>query len=79
MINQTLISARIDNYVLFLADLEKQASGRSRNGILNDGARMLLRLLEAKREYRAHDNPKIRRRIVRGFLRLYFPEAADWI
>lgn len=79
MINQTLISARIDNYVLFLAALEKQASGRSRNGILNDGARMLLRLLDAKREYRVHEDPLVRRKIVRGFLRIYFPEAADWI
>lgn len=53
------------------------ATGRKRNRILNEGAMMYISTLEIRRLYLLHQDPDIRRKILRGFLRTYFPEAAD--
>lgn len=77
MVNQTAISARIDNYTLWILKQETMATGRTRNRMINEGAAMYVRTLDARREYKLHQDPAIRRKILRGFLRTYFPEAAD--
>lgn len=77
MVRQTAISARIDNTTLWILDQEAMASGRTRNRMLNEGAVMYVRTLDARREYKMHQDAVVRRKILRGFLKAYFPEAAD--
>lgn len=75
MINQTAISARIHNITMWAMEQEKMAHGTSRSKILNEGSRLWINLADARREYRAHQDPEIRRKILNGFLKLWFPEA----
>lgn len=77
MVNQTAISARIDNNTLWILEQEAMVSGRTRNRMINEGAAMYVRTLDARREYKMHQDANVRRKILRGFLRTYFPEAAD--
>lgn len=77
MVKQTAISARIDNIVLCILDQETKVSGRTRNRILNEGAAMYVRTLDARREYKMYQNSAVRRKILREFLKTFFPEAAD--
>lgn len=77
MVNQTAISARIDNNTLWILKQETMTSGRTRNRMINEGAAMYVQLLDARREYKMHQDAAVRRKILRGFLRIYFPEAAD--
>lgn len=77
MVNQTAISARIDNYTLWILKQETMVSGRTRNRMINEGAAMYVRTLDARREYKFHQDAAVRRKILRGFLRAYFPEAVD--
>lgn len=53
-------------------------STTNRNRILNDGARLYLDLQDAKQAYAAHKDPEIRAKILNGFLKIWFPSAADW-
>lgn len=78
MINQKPISARIHHQTIWEMDLEKQASGMSRNHILNEGARLYLYLLDTRRRYKSIPFPDDRKKILNGFLKLWFPEAAEW-
>lgn len=78
MINQKPISARIHHQTIWEMDLEKQATGMSRNHILNEGARLYLFLLDTRRRYRATPFPDDRKKILNGFLKLWFPEAVTW-
>lgn len=75
MVNQTAISARIDNNTLWILEQETMATGRTRNRMINEGAAMYVRTLNARREYDAHRNAAVRRKILLGFLKTYFPEA----
>lgn len=75
--NQTAISARIDNHILWILEQETMVSGRTRNRMINEGAAMYVRTLDMRREYQIHQNPDIRRKILKKFLLVYFPEAAD--
>lgn len=77
MVNQTAISARIDNNTLWILEQETMATGRTRNRMINEGAAMYVRTLDARREYKMHQDANVRRKILRVFLRTYFPEAAD--
>lgn len=60
---------------MWALEQEKMAHGTPRNKILNEGARLWLSLIDARREYRAFQDPEVRRKILAGFLRLWFPEA----
>lgn len=77
MVNQTAISARIDNHTLWMIDQEIMVTGCKRNRLLNEGARMYIRTLDMRREYQVHRDPDIRRKILKKFLLVYFPEAAN--
>lgn len=76
MINQTAISARINNYTLWQINQEVMTGRVNRNRILNDGARLWLQLRDARDSYRAHEDPTVRQKILNGFLKQWFPEAA---
>lgn len=78
MVTQKAISARIDNITLRLIDQEVMNGSTSRNRVLNDGASLWLCLTAARRAYRQHRNPETKKKIVKGFLKSWFPEAADW-
>lgn len=75
--NQKAISARIDNTTLWILEQETMATGRTRNRMINEGAKMYVKTLDARREYKMHQDAVVRRKILRGFLKTYFPEAAD--
>lgn len=77
MVNQKAISARIDNTTLWILEQETMASGRTRNRMLNEGAKMYVKTLDARRAYKIHQDAVVRRKILKGFLKTYFPEAAD--
>lgn len=76
--NQKAISARIDNDVSWLIDQEVMTGSTNRNRILNEGARLWLSLADYRRSYRMHQDPETKKKIVTGFLKSWFPEAADW-
>ena len=78
MVRQTAISARIDNNTLWMIEQETMAGGPKRNRILNEGARMYLSITDARRAYRMHQDPAVRRKILNGMLKRWFPEAANW-
>lgn len=78
MVNQKAISARIDNEVLWLIDQEVMTGSTNRNRILNEGSRLWLSLADHRRSYRMHQDPETKKKIVNGFLKSWFPEAADW-
>lgn len=60
---------------MWALDQETMVSGTPRNKILNEGARLWLNLADARRRYRAHQDPEVRRKILVGFLKLWFPEC----
>lgn len=76
MVKQTAISARIDNNTLWMIEQERMAGGPKRNRILNEGARMYLSITDARRAYRMHWDPAVKRKILNGILKQWFPEAA---
>lgn len=78
MVNQKAISARINNYTLWQIEQEVMTGSTNRNKILNEGARMFLSLQDARRAYRAHGDEDVRKKILNGFLKSWFPEAAEW-
>ena len=78
MINQKPISARISHQTLWEMDMVKQENGISRNHILNEGARLYLYLMNRRKIYKATPSPDYRWKILNGFLKLWFPEAAEW-
>lgn len=76
MINQTAISARIDNVTLWKIEQETMVSGFKRNRIINDGARLYLDLLDTRREFLMHTDPEVKKKILSGFLRKWMPESS---
>lgn len=74
-VTQTAISARIQNEVLWSINQEAQLGMYTRNRILNQGASLFLDLIDTRREYRAHPQQDVRRKIVKGFLLRWFPEC----
>ena len=74
-VTQTPISARIRHEILWRIDQETQLGVYTKNGILNQGASLFLDLIDARREYRAHPQLDVKRKIVRGFLLRWFPEC----
>lgn len=78
MINQTAISARINNYTLWNINQRVMTGKWSRNRILNDGARLWLQLRDARDAYLENQDPITRQKILNGFLKSWFPEAATW-
>lgn len=78
MINQKPISARIHKQTLWNIEQEVMVSGTTRNRILNDGARLYLSLQDARRAYRMHPDPSTKAKILKGFLKSWWPEAATW-
>ena len=73
-VTQTPISARIQHEILWRIDQETQLGVYTRNRILNQGASLFLDLIDTRREYRAHTQQDVRRKIVNGFLLRWFPE-----
>lgn len=78
MVNQKAISARINNYTLLQIEQEVMTGSTNRNKILNEGARMYLSLQDARRAYRMHMGEDVKKKILNGFLKSWFPEAAEW-
>lgn len=78
MVNQKAISARIDNCILWQIDQEVMTVSTNRNKILNQGAKLWISLADARRSYRMHQDAETKKKIVNGFLKSWFPEAADW-
>lgn len=78
MINQKPISARIHVQTLWRIEQECMVSVTTRNRILNDGARLYCDLKDARSSFRAHQDPGTRKKILNGFLKQWFPEAAEW-
>lgn len=78
MVNQKAISARIDNYILWQIEQETMTGSMNRNKILNQGAKLWISLADARRAYRMHQDAETKKKIVNGFLKSWFPEAADW-
>lgn len=78
MIKQKAISARI--HVQTLWDIDQLCMGRmlTRNRLLNDGARLYISLARARDACHSHADPETRKKILSGFLKQWFPEAATW-
>lgn len=76
--NQKPISARIFHTTLWEMEQEKMVSGRTRNSILNEGARLYLFLLDLRRSYSAIDDPEARKKMIRGFFKIWLPEVQDF-
>lgn len=74
-VTQTAISARIQHEILWRIDQETQLGYYTRNRILNRGASLFLDLLNTRREYQAHPQQDVRRKIIKGFLLRWFPEC----
>lgn len=77
MVRQQAISARIYHETLWAIEMEVMRGETTRNKILNDGARLWLDLAASRRETRRNEDPKMREKILKGFLRKWFPEAID--
>lgn len=76
--NQRAISARIHEQTLWEIDLEVQANpDMKRNTILNAGAKLWCYLQDTRRRVTLTDDPEVRRAIVAGFAKLYFPELLN--
>lgn len=75
MTNQVPISVRMDSTVKWRVDQEVMLGDNNRNRIINHGADMYVDLLDARRQYRAHPNQDVRKKILKGFLLRWFPEA----
>lgn len=75
MMNQVPISVRMDSTVKWRVDQEVMLGDYNRNRIINRGADMYVDLLDARRQYRAHPNQDVRKKILKGFLLRWFPEA----
>lgn len=75
MTNQVPISVRMDSIVKWRVDQEVMLGDFNRNRIINHGADMYVDLLDARRQYRAHPNQDVRKKILKGFLLRWFPEA----
>lgn len=78
MINQKAISARIHVQTLWHIDQFCMNHFTNRNRMLNDGARMLLASYQARDAYKKHSDEETRKKILNGFLKQWFPEAATW-
>lgn len=78
MANQKLISARINIEVLERLATETRVSGKSRNGILNAGAVLWVKLRESYLSYRMYRyNQEARRQIIRELIKDLFPLTPD--
>lgn len=76
--NQRAISARIHEQTLWEIDLETQVDpAMKRNTILNEGARLYCYLQDVRRRVRLTQDPEVRRAIVAGFAKLFFPELLE--
>ena len=73
--NQKPISMRINHGVNWSVDQEVMCSGLSKNRILNLGAQLYVDLQDRRREFKIHQDPVVRSKILRGFLAVWFPEA----
>lgn len=77
MITQKPISARIQHETLWHMNQYRMASGTSINSMLNDGARMYLDNIDCRRLFCNYISYSLRRKIVRGYLKKWFPEALE--
>ncbi len=75
--NQTPISARIDNGILWDIEQETMLGHYKRNRILNEGARLWLDVIDRRRRMRANPVPEKRMALLVGFVKLFMPEAED--
>ena len=76
--NQRAISARIHEQTLREIDMETQVNqGMKRNTILNEGAKIYCHLQDTRRRVRLVQDPEVKRAIVAGFAKLFFPELLD--
>lgn len=76
--NQRAISARIHEQTLWEIDMETQANpGMKRNAILNEVAKIYCYLQDTRRRVRLVEDPEVKRAIVAGFAKLFFPELLD--
>lgn len=73
--NQVPISVRMDSAVKWRVDQEVMLGEYNRNRIINRGADMYVDLLDVRRQYLAHPNQDVRKKILKGFLLRWFPEA----
>lgn len=76
MVNQKAISARINVNTLWEIEQETMTGSTNRNELLNNGAKLYLDLLDAKRTYRCIPDIEVRSKILKGFLKKWWPEAA---
>lgn len=76
MVNQKAISARINVNTLWEIEQETMTGSTNRNELLNNGAKLYLALLDAKRAYHCHQDSEVRSKILNGFLKKWWPEAA---
>lgn len=79
MIKQKAISARIDNETLWEIEQECMTGRTNRNRILNEGARMWLDLTLRRRLFLSQPDKDNRRKIIVGFLRHWFYDAAEFV
>lgn len=75
MVNQKLISARIDHTVLWQIEQEAMLGHYTRNRILNEGARLFLDVLETRRNLACYDEPELQQKILKGFLKRWHLEV----
>lgn len=76
--NQRAISARIHEQTLWEIDMETQVNpGMKRNTILNEGARLYCYLQDTRRRVRLVEDPEVKRAIIAGFAKLFFPELLE--
>ena len=74
-VTQKAISARIKHEVLWAMDQEAMVGVYSRNEILNLGGQLFVDLLDVRRQLRVVQDNTVKRKMIHGFMKKYWPEA----
>lgn len=74
-VTQKAISARIKHEVLWAMDQEAMLGIFNRNEILNLGGQLFVDLLDVRRRLRTVQDISIKRKMIRGFMLMHWPEA----
>ena len=74
MNSQTPISARIDDVIKWRADQFASENRTTRNRMINDGLQVFMSLETMRADLRRYKSKDTRRKILKGFLKIWVPE-----
>ena len=74
MINQVPISARINATLKWRVDQFASDHGTTRNRMINEGLEAFMSLEAMRANFRRYKSKDVRRKILKGFLKMWVPE-----